>query len=65
MTSLAHSNYDKNGQLDWEVPKLIHYITLLKGDRYFNWNNVPISEIYSHHCKSWHIFEINGLTFTF
>jgi len=24
--------------------KLIYYITLVKGDRYFNWDNVPIQK---------------------
>jgi len=41
MASLAPSNYDKTSQLYWEVPKLIYYITPLKGGSYFNWDNVP------------------------
>jgi len=41
LASLSPSNYDKTYQLYWEVPKLIYYITLLKGNRYFNWDNVP------------------------
>jgi len=44
MASLAPSNYDKTCQLYWEVPKLIYYMTLLKGDKYFNWDNVPIQK---------------------
>jgi len=40
MASLAPSNYDNTCQFYWEMPKLIYYITFVKGDRYFNLDNV-------------------------
>jgi len=40
MTSHAPCHYDKTYELYWDVPRLIYYLTPVKADRYFNWDNV-------------------------
>ena len=40
MASHAPCHYDKSCELYWDVPMLIYYLTPVKVDGYFNWDNV-------------------------